>query len=150
MTDPRTDALTFLKAHDLGALATVAENGDPRVRLLYYVTDDACNLYFMTLAHTRKSTEIRTDGRAAFTVASDDASHTLQIEGVFEEMTDTATFGPVLVELTKHLFPDDHAPAPITKFGTDTPVLFKLKPTWIRWADFTKEPGEVFSEILPA
>jgi hypothetical protein len=73
------------------------------------------------------------------------------MEGAFEEMTDTATFGPMLSQLTTHLFPKGDISAPVTHLDTAHPVFFKFTPTWIRFADFTAGNGnkEVFSLITP-
>jgi general stress protein 26 len=148
--ETRNNALNFLQANSIGALATKSPEGDPHVRLIYYACDDTFSLYFLSLANTRKADDIATNKKAAFVVSSSDSHHTLQIEGVFEEMTDTETFGPMIVNLTKHLFPKDDSPAPITHLDPSHPVFFKLTPTWIRWGDFTQGNGseKVFTELL--
>ncbi len=141
--------LSFLKAHTIATLATVSPEGTPRARTIYYASDDAFNIYFLSLASTRKVSDIRANPTAAFVVSGDDKMHTLQIEGIFVEMTDTATFGPIITELTAHLYPANGPEAPITHLDNAKPVFFKLSPTWIRWGDFLKGHGngEVFTEI---
>jgi general stress protein 26 len=151
MTDStkKEAALAFLKSHDLAMLATVSAEGQPRARLVYYASDEAFNIYFLSLANTRKVADIRANPKAAMVISSDDKQHTLQLEGTFEEMTDTATFGPIITELSRHLFPEAEPAAPITHLDKDKPVFYKLAPTWIRWGDFTLGDGtaEVFAEI---
>ncbi len=148
-TTHKEDALAFLKFHTLGALATLSPEGEPHVRLAYYAGDETFATYFMSLANTRKVADIHANPKAAFVVSSEDKAHTLQIEGVFEEITDTATFGPILAELTKHLYPNEEPSAPITHMDASHPVLYKLTPTWIRWGDFTHgtHTNEVMFEI---
>lgn len=150
-TDTKEEALAFLKAHSLATLATVSPDGHPRARLIYYVCDDSLNLYFLSLGNTRKVSDIRANPKAAIVVSGDDKTHTLQIEGVFEEMTDTATFGPVITELSRNLFPENAPEAPITHMDKGKPVFFKFVPTWIRWGNFTlgNSNAEVFVEIAP-
>lgn len=147
----KEEALAFLKAHTLATLATVSADGYPRARLVYYACDDLFNLYFLSLANTRKVADIRANPKAAIVVSSDDKQHMLQVEGTFEEMTDTATFGPMIAELSKNLFPENAPSAPITHMDQGKPVFFKLVPTWIRWGNFTTGHGntEVFEEIAP-
>lgn len=150
MTDAtKQEALAFLKSHSLATLATVSPEGQPRARLVYYASDDAFNVYFLSLANTRKVTDIRTNPKAALVVASGDKEHTLQIEGEFVEMTDTATFGPMITELSRNLYPEAGPSAPITHMDKARPVFFKLAPTWIRWNDFTLGDGNsrIFTEI---
>lgn len=86
---------------------------------------------------------------AAFVVTGPDERHTLQIEGLFEEITDTATFGPIITSLASHLYPKGEPTAPIAHLDNAKPVCFKLKPTWIRYADFDNGLGSenVFAEI---
>lgn len=148
-TDETRAALEFLKSHSLGAIATTGLDGSPRVRVMYYACDDDFSIYIFSLRNTRKVEDIHENARAAFTVASDDTHHTLQIEGQFEGMTDTATFGPALATLTSHLFPADDISAPVTHLDLAKPVMFKLVPTWLRWGDFTKgsKTDDVFTEI---
>jgi hypothetical protein len=135
-TTPKDQILAFLESHELGALATTSPEGEAHVRLVYYANDPVGNLYFLSLANTRKVADIRANTKAAFVVVSDDKEHTLQIEGNFEEITDTATFGPIIV-------------TPVTHLDPSKPVCFKLTPSWIRWGDFTKGRGNenVFTEI---
>jgi general stress protein 26 len=145
----RADALSFLTSNSIGALATISSENNPRVRLVYYATDSDFSIYFLSLENTRKTSDIRSNEKAAFVVSSPDSHHTLQIEGVFEEMTDTATFGPVIANLTSHLFPKGEDSAPLTHLDTAKPVFFKLAPRWIRWGDFTKgtKSDDVFTEL---
>lgn len=153
MTDSekREEALAFLKGHSLATLATVSADSHPRARLVYYVSDDSFTIYFLSLANTRKVADIHANPRAAIVITDDDKQRTLQIEGVFEEMTDTATFGPMITELSRHLFPENAPEAPLTRMDHGKPVFFKLVPTWIRWGNFTIGQGntEVFAEIVP-
>jgi len=145
----KSDAVAFLKAHSHGSLATVSVEGTPRVRTLYYACDDALSVYFLTLANTRKVNDIHSNPHAAFVVTDLEGNQTLQIEGVFEEITDTATFGPVLSDLTARLFPKGEPSAPITHMDSAMPLLFKLVPTWVRFGDFSEAYGsnEVFSNV---
>jgi len=148
---PKDEALTFLKAHSLATLATISPEGNPHARIVYYASDDAFNVYFLSLANTRKVADIRVNPKAAVVISDDDKQHMLQIEGVFEEMTDTATFGPIITKLSQNLFPEDGPEAPVTHMDKAKPVFFKLAPTWVRWSNFTlgRSSAEVFAEIVP-
>lgn len=150
-TTKKDEVLAFLKAHSLATLATISAEGYARARLIYYASDDAFNVYFLSLANTRKVSDIRANPKAAMVISDSDKQHTLEIEGVFEEMTDTATFGPIITQLSKNLFPDDGPEAPLTHMDKSVPVFFKLIPSWIRWSNFTQGRGnaEVFTEIVP-
>jgi len=148
-TMQKSDAVAFLKKNSYGNLATVSADGMPRVRTIYYACDDSLSVYFLTLANTRKVTDIHSNPHAAFVVTDAEKSQTLQIEGVFEEITDTATFGPILSDLTARLFPEGKESAPVAHMNPARPLFFRLVPTWVRFGDFTETKGseEVFSNV---
>ncbi|MHA4874923.1 pyridoxamine 5'-phosphate oxidase family protein, partial [Enterococcus faecium] len=83
------EALSFLLAHNTGVLATIASDGGPRARLVYYTCDDEFRVYFMSLANTRKAEDIANNAKAAFVVSETSLPRTLQIEGTVEDLTDT-------------------------------------------------------------
>lgn len=138
----REEALDFLKTNRTGVLATLSPAGDPHARLVYYAADDDFNIHFLTLASTRKAADLTARPVAAFTVASTDIPRTLQIEGTVEDVTETATIDPILARLTENLFSNAPFYAPLTHFDQAAMRMYRLRPTWIRWGDFTHGVGE--------
>lgn len=149
ITPQKTAAYNFLTAHAYGSLATLSQDGNPRVRTVYYACDESLSIYFLTLENTRKVADIRANPAAAFVVTDADKNSTMQLEGMFEEITDTTTFGPILSNLTARLFPNHALSAPITHMDSAKPVCFKLVPTWIRYGDFLQGSSseEVFTIV---
>lgn len=137
----RSDAVAFLKQHVLASLATISPEGTPRVRTVYYDCDDSLSLYFLTLENTRKVSDIRANPHAAFVVTDSEESQTLQMEGMFEEITETAAFGPALSKLSSFLYPEGKAAAPVTHMDPAKPRMFKFVPNWVRFGDFTEATG---------
>ena len=147
--DKRGDALSFLIANQSGVLATISAAGEPSARLVYYTCDDSFNIYFLTLANTRKAADLKANPRAAFVVSETETPRTIQIEGTVEDLTDTATVDPLLADFVNSLLSHKTYGIPLTHFDESTLKFFKLSPKWIRWGNFTYEYGSdsVFTEI---
>lgn len=144
-------ALAFLKEHRIGVLATVSPSGQPRARTLYYTCDDAFCIYFTTLASTRKDDDIAANGRAAFVVSEERVPQTLQLEGNVADLTDSASIEPALAELAEVTMSNGTFFSPLTRFDSAKVFLYRLKPDWIRWGDFTHgvTSAEILSQIYP-
>ena len=82
ITAARSAALAFLKANRAGVIATVSSEGTPHASVVYYVTDDSFNIYFVTKIDSRKYASIKANPTVAFTVGHLDVPQTLQIEGI--------------------------------------------------------------------
>lgn len=150
-TDARTPALTFLKSHSVGTLATISPEGMPRARTVHYAATDSFEIFFLTLSGTRKVEDIVGERRAAFVVSDEDAPQTLQIEGTIVEQPDLTIADPIVAALIQTLMARGDSFAPLTHLDTGNILCYKLTPTWIRWGDFTHGEGshEVFSAITP-
>jgi len=149
-TSARSEALAFLKSHSAGVLATASLEGQPHASAVYYVCDDAFDIYFLTLLSSRKRAAIGANPRVAFTVGSQDVPQTLQIEGMASEMQHEDDLSAHVADLVKVLTSNSTYYAPITKLDPSTVVLMHIKPTWIRWADYTSPVNgskNVFTEI---
>lgn len=152
MKEGRDEALAFALNHNSGVLSTVSPEGNPRSRFLYYACDDEFNIYFLTLANTRKAADIAANPHAAFVVSEIDAPRTLQIEGTVEDLTETATASPLLSQFMQFLTSGKRYGIPLERFDQTTMKWYRLKPDWIRWGNFTFGRGseEVFAEIAAA
>lgn len=147
----RDDALSFLMAHNLGVLATATREAAPHARTVYYSCDDDFNIYFITLANTRKATDIHDNPHAAFVVSEAEIPRTIQIEGEVEDLTESAHIDPILGNLLKTLQSNETYGPPLGRLDTSTLKFYKIKPTWIRWGNFVWGQGtkEVVMEFEP-
>lgn len=147
----REEALQFLIAHETGVLATAAPDGKPHARLVYYTADDSFNVYFITLAHTRKVGDIARNPHAAFVVSEPEPPRTLQIEGSVTDLTDTATLDPLLTDFVRRLMGHERFGIPLARFDSSQLKFFTLTPSWVRWGDFTFGQGTdtVLTKIDP-
>ena len=133
----REEALAFLIGHETGVLATASMLGESHARLVYYTCDDAFNVYFLTLKNTRKVSDLAANPRAAFVVSEAEVPRTLQMEGVVDDLTDTATIDPLVSDFIKRLMSHTKFGIPLARFDSSAVRFYRIKPTWLRWGDFT-------------
>jgi len=127
--------LAFMRSHRLAVEASHAADGSPQAALVGIAVTDAFEIVFDTLESTRKARNLRADPRVAFVVGpSDDAiGCTVQLEGLADEPV-----GADLARIKQAYFaatpggPDRESWTGIT--------YFRVRPTWIRFSDFTCVP----------
>ena len=148
----REEALSFLINNETGVLATLSGEGTPRARMVYYTADDNFNVYFLTLANTRKVADMTANAHVAFVIAQTDIPHTLQIEGSVTDLTDSATNDPLLVNFVKMISSKTEYGIPAEHMDSAVIRFFKITPEWVRWGDFTFGQGtdKVLTEIKTA
>ncbi|MBM3261382.1 hypothetical protein FJY93_03100 [Candidatus Kaiserbacteria bacterium] len=144
------EALAFLKAHKAGVLATVSREGKPHASAVYYTCDDKFNIYFLTLASSRKYAAASANPSAAFVIGTQEIPQTLQIEGSISEVRRPEGLEEREAQLIDILTSNGTYYAPITKLDPSDTVLMWLQPKWIRWADYTSPLNgnkNIFTEI---
>lgn len=145
----KAGALSLLKNHSVGVLATLSPDKTPRARTVYYGADDSFSIYFFTLRTTRKAEDIAEDAHGAFVVSDEKAPQTIQIEGTLSDISDTATINEVVRMLAGTFMKHGAHFAPLTHLDPGKITFYKLTPTWVRFGDFTNGFGtdNVFTEI---
>ena len=133
----RAEALAFAKDHTAGVLATVSNDGAPHASIIYFVSDDSFNVYFLTKIGSRKYDSLKSNPQAAFTLGRQDIPQTLQIEGLVTELTSDSDRDAHIPDLMNILANVSFGMVPAAKMDGDLTVMH-LKPTWIRWGDFSK------------
>lgn len=132
----RQDALNFLRGHKTGVLATVSPEGAAHASMVYYTCDDDFNIYFLTLASTRKYQGLLAHPQVAFTVATPDVPQTLQLEGMAMDITLDPDAAKKKDELLAVLNSNPWFYGPIEKLDLADTVVVWVRPTWVRWADY--------------
>lgn len=148
--DIEIKAHSFLTKNTFGTLATISKEGTPRARGLYYATDDTFAVYFVTLTGTRKVDDLSHNAAAAFVVNDDQAPATLQIEGIVENITDTAVLNDTVHNILETLMKKGEHFAPVTHMDAGQIQFYKLTPTWVRFGNFVIGEGnrEVFADVI--
>jgi nitroimidazol reductase NimA-like FMN-containing flavoprotein (pyridoxamine 5'-phosphate oxidase superfamily) len=134
--NPRVDALSFLKAHKTGVLATVSRDYKPHASLVNYICDENFNIYFMTLRESRKFQALSAHSEIAFTIATEGVPQTLQIEGKAMDISSSEEAASKKDELFELLNKNSTFNPPMSKMDIGEPAIVWIEPTWIRWADY--------------
>ncbi|MBI2546191.1 pyridoxamine 5'-phosphate oxidase family protein [Candidatus Woesearchaeota archaeon] len=128
----------FLKQNKVAVLSTITPDGKPESATVEYVLTDKLEIIFNTFATYRKYRNLKNNASVAIVVGFKDK--TVQYEGLAGEAK-----GKEQEECKKlHASSIKHK----TKFHEMPETrYFKVSPKWIRYADYSKKPWELF-EIL--
>lgn len=137
----RKDALSFLKSHKVGVIATVSGHGQPHASMVHYVADNSFNVYFITPTQSRKFRAIEEQPKVAFTVAIPDIPQTLQIEGVAMDISLDEDAAKKKQEIFEVLNSNPWFYGPIAKLDPQEAVVVWIRPGWVRWADYAFAPA---------
>lgn len=143
MPTSRTEVLEFMRAHSLAVQASVSLSNSPQAGVVGFVVTDDFEIFFDTLATTRKIPNLRRNPGVALVIGglTDGDERTVQYEGVADEPN-----GPDLERLKERYFirfPD----------GRDRQTwagltYVRARPRWIRFSDFNQTPPEVVEFIF--
>jgi general stress protein 26 len=131
----RDELVWFLRRNRLAVQASAAPDGSPQAAVVGFAVSDDLEIVFDTVETTRKSLNLRADPRIALVIGWDDAI-TVQIEGL-------ADF-PAGAELTRlqecyfRVYPDGR-----NRLSWPGIIHVRVRPTWVRYSDFTQEPPHV-------
>ncbi len=124
----------FLESQSTLALATVDADGNPQIAPLFYVSDDALNLYWLSSSTSQHSVNLVEREQVAATIYPGAWHWTeirgLQIEGTARPVTDEMTRQDILTRYYQKF----DLPSGFETIIADS-VLYMLKPTWVRWLD---------------
>lgn len=134
----RADLIAFIREHKMAVQASVSSSDAPQAAVVGIVVTDELEIFFDTLATSRKAKNLRGNPRIALVIGgpAKGDERTVQYEGVADEPG-----GAELVRLKdlyfKH-FPD----------GRDREVLpdityVRVTPKWVRYSDFGRRPWDI-------
>jgi len=134
----RARLLAFIRKHRLAVQSTIAPDGNPQSAVVGFAATDRLEIVFDTLATTRKAVNLRANPRMAFVIGGLGAGdeRTVQYEGIADEPS-----GAELEQLKRAyygVFPD--GPSRLQWPGL---IYVRVKPTWIRYSDFSTDPEEI-------
>ena len=131
----RPELVEFLRAQKWAVETSVTTAGAPQAAVVGVAVSDELELVFDTLGDTRKAANLRADPRIALVMGWDDGK-TAQIEGVADEPQGDELARIKKVYLTK--FPDG-----VERESWPLITYFRVRPTWIRFSDFTTTPPTI-------
>ena len=117
--------------------ASVTANGVPQAAIIGVVVTDRFEVFFDTLAGSRKAVNLRHNPAAALVIgpATAGSERTVQLEGMADEPSGAEL--ERLLELYFARFPDgrDRQRWPGISY-------WRVSPTWLRYSDFSIDPPE--------
>ena len=138
--EQRETVRAFLRDHSTLALATVNAEGQPEVAPLFYVSDDALNLYWLSSPKSRHSVNLAANQYVAATIHPAvwgwQDIRGIQIEGIATTV-ETEDEREALLTLYRAKF---NLPPELDAQITAS-TLYRLTPTWIRWLDNSVRMG---------
>jgi general stress protein 26 len=136
---PTEDAVEFLKTHDLGVFSTIDRTGNVHGAVVYYVLDNANNLYIQTKSNTAKGRNVFAHSQVAFTIFDAAKQQTLQISGSASIETDRAVKNKVFKKIVRpRTYNGTSSLPPVTKIHDGSFVVIKITPTEIKYIDYSK------------
>jgi PPOX class probable F420-dependent enzyme len=131
----RQQLVEALSRHRLAVLSSIGPDGGPQSAVVGIGVSDRLEIVFDTLATSRKVRNMQRDPRVALVVGWD-REITLQIEG-------TADFpqGDELARVRAVYFAA-HPDGP-TRLSWPGITHVRVRPAWIRYSDFNREPAEI-------
>jgi hypothetical protein len=145
MATSQREILEFVRGYSLAVQASVSASTAPQAAVVGFVATDEFELFFDTLASTRKAGNLRTNARIAFVIGGfvTGDERTVQYEGIADEPS-----GPELDRLKAlyfRRFPD--GPERQQWPGI---TYFRVRPRWIRYSDYNTSPAEIVEFTFPS
>lgn len=118
--------------------ASTSATGDPQAAVVGIAVSDQFEIFFDTLATTRKAANLRRNPRLALVIGPmhGGADRTVQFEGIADEPSGAEL--ERLQELYYAAFPD--GPSRRNWQGL---IYVRVRPIWIRYSNFTVDPPEI-------
>jgi hypothetical protein len=130
--------LDFLRLHRLAVQTSVSAEESPQAALVGFGVSDQFEIVFDTIETTRKATNLRQNRRIAMVIGGWAAGdeRTVQYEGVADEPTGAE------LERVKQVYYAAYPDGP-SRLSWPGLIYVRVRPTWIRYSDFTREPPKI-------
>lgn len=139
MNNDKSTILSFLQMQPMATVSTVAKNSNqPESALIAFVETHDLEIIFETFVGTRKWDNLQSNPSVSLVIGWDTKKHiTVQYEGIATPIPSTETEEYITLFLAKD--------TPCTEtFLRDPRVrLFKIRPDWIRYSDYTNNPPKI-------
>jgi general stress protein 26 len=131
----------------LGVMSTVSADGKPEAASMYYISDNALNIYFITRSASRKFQNLKNNPQAAFVITSEHPPKTIQLEGTVSEMMNpeeqVTYYEKLMAKATESM-----KMLPVEQIPAGELVFMKMSTTWARFGSFeVMKEGDKFVEV---
>jgi pyridoxine/pyridoxamine 5'-phosphate oxidase len=131
----RAELVAVLRRYKLAVQASVAPGGAPQAAVVGFAVSDALEIVFDTVASSRKYRNLRDDPRVALVIGWEHEI-TVQLEGIAD-----VPIGGELERVRACYFvayPDGRE-----RLAWPGITHFRVRPTWVRYSDFTQSPPRI-------
>ncbi|MGH8255455.1 MAG: VOC family protein [Steroidobacteraceae bacterium] len=134
----RADLLEVLRSHRYAVEASIAADGTPEAALVEFVVNEGLELFFDSFDSTRKVANLRRDPRVAFVIGGQTPgdARTVQYEGTVD-----SPCGTELERFKSAYFATN--PDGIRRSKLPGISYFRVRPRWIRYANFNAAPAQI-------
>jgi hypothetical protein len=134
----RAGLLAFMRRHKLAVQTSVSASGAPQAAVVGIAITDDFDVIFDSEDYTRKVRNLRQNPRTALIIGGlrHADERTLQYEGVVDEPSGAEL--DRLKELYFATFPEGRE-----RESWPGLVYVRVRPTWIRYSDYNREPAEI-------
>ena len=128
----------FISTQLFGVFSSNGSEGFPESAVVAFSTTESLEIIFFTEESTRKYKNILKDNKVSFVIGWEkDKFTTVQIEGIATEIDQNELEVYKRNHAAKHPHSAKYMDLPEERF-------IKIKPTWIRYSDLSKDPEEIF------
>lgn len=130
-------ARKFLKSQKTMVLASISNNLEPEAATVYFVSDDDFNLFFMTSEKSKKTENLKVNGKVAFVMGWGPEVITIQGGGIAKELAkrEAETF----YGLIKKVAFESANQWPLLQLAKNGYCTFKITPLWMSYLNMEKE-----------
>ena len=129
--------LDFLRRHRLAVEASVSAASGPQAAVVGVAVTDRFEIVFDTLDSTRKAQNLRLNPRVAFVIGGLTGEEiTVQYEGIADEPSGLE------LERLKAVYYQAYPDGP-SRLSWPGLIYVRVRPTWIRYTDYTVDPSEI-------
>jgi hypothetical protein len=145
MATSQREILEFVRGYSLAVQASVSAATAAQAAVVGFVATDEFELFFDTLASTRKAVNLRVNARIAFVIGGfvNGDERTVQYEGIADEPAGAELDRLKVLYFSR--FPDSRAHEQWPGI-----TYFRVRPRWIRYSDYNTNPAEIVEFTFPS
>lgn len=134
----RAQLLAFMRSHRYAVEASVSPTGGVQAAVVGIVVTDELEIFFDTLAETRKARNLRRNAAIAFVIGGTgpEDQRSVQCEGIADQPDG------VELERLKTLY-FERFPDGMERQSWPGLIYLRARPTWLRYSDFNRDPPEI-------
>jgi len=131
----RVEVLEFMQAHRYAVQASASAMGTPQAAVVGFAVSDSLEIVFDTLDSSRKAQNLKVNKRVSLVIGGliPGDERTVQLDGIADQPQGSEL--ERLKTVYYKSFPDGSR-----RLAWPGLTYFRVRPTWLRYSDFNKDP----------